>query len=94
MFFYDSPQSESETQLIYNFKRVVMAKRSRQPNDKETIAKALALIDPEKTLVQGTREHDRISDLIRCWIDECGQDYALCMARKGAKHLDRWRKFL
>jgi hypothetical protein len=71
-----------------------MAIRSPKPNEDEIVAKALALIDPEKTLVPGTREHARIGDLVRCWIDECGQDYALCMARKGANHLDRWRKFL
>jgi hypothetical protein len=70
-----------------------MAPESR-PYEDRTIAEAIALIDPQKTLVPGTGEYDRICELIRCWIDECGNDYALCMARKGANHLDRWRKFL
>lgn len=60
----------------------------------DTISKAMVLIDPSGTLVPGTREYDMIDVLIRDWIDECGPGYALCMAQAGAKHLDRWRKFL
>jgi hypothetical protein len=60
----------------------------------ETFAKVLLLIDPDGTLLPGTRQYDRISVMIRGWIDQCGPDYALCMAQIGAKHLDGWRKFL
>jgi hypothetical protein len=73
---------------------MIMAIRTQRPNEDGTIAKALAPIDPQGTLVQGTPEYDRIIDLLQCWIDQCGKEYALCMAQVGAKHLDRWRKFL
>jgi hypothetical protein len=55
---------------------------------------ALELIDPSGTLVPGTEEHDKVSYMLQGWIDQNGPDQALCMARLGATHLDRWRKFL
>ena len=59
-----------------------------------TLVKALAQIDPKKTLVPGTQAHKTIRGL-RCeWIDQCGPDQAIFMARMGANHLERWRKFL
>jgi hypothetical protein len=71
-----------------------MATSPNQPAEDSIIAEALALIDPSGTLVPGTGGYKRINALIRCWIDQCGPDYALCMAKASAKHLDRWRKFL
>ena len=71
-----------------------MATKPHQPTEDDTFAKALALIDPAGTLVPGTRQHNRISSLIREWIGNCGPDYAICMAKAGSEHLDRWRKFL
>lgn len=71
-----------------------MGIRTQRPNEDETIHKALALIDPKGTLVQGTPEYDSIIDLLWRWIDQCGTEYTLCMAQVGAKHLDSWRKFL
>jgi hypothetical protein len=71
-----------------------MVTESHQPTEDGTFAKALALIDPKGTLVPGTKEHDWMCDLIRCWIDQCGPDYALCMAEVGAEHFERWRKLL
>lgn len=51
-------------------------------------------IDPDATLVPGTLEYDTIKDMIICWLEQCGPEYALFMAEVGAKHLDRWRKLL
>jgi hypothetical protein len=59
-----------------------------------TLSKALKVIDPSGTLVPGTRQHNRISSLIGEWIYQCGPEYALCMAKNGSEHLDRWWKFL
>ena len=60
----------------------------------DTLSKALKLIDPPGTLVPESRQHNRLSSMIREWIDQCGPDYAVCMAQVGSEHLDRWRKFL
>lgn len=60
----------------------------------ETLAKALALIDPYTTLVPGTQAHDTIRGLLAEWLDQCGPEQAIFMARMGANHLERWRKFL
>ena len=51
-----------------------MAPESQRPDADSTIAEAIALIDPENTLVPGTGEYDQICDLIRCWIDQCGMN--------------------
>lgn len=67
-----------------------MAKKLEQKAKDETLTKALTQIDPSGTLVPGTDEYGTIKDMILGWMDECGQDYALDMARKGAKHLDSW----
>ena len=67
-----------------------MAKKLEKRIEDETLCKALTLIDPSGTLVPETEEYATIKDMILGWIDECGQDYALEMARKGAKHLDSW----
>ena len=67
-----------------------MAKKLERETEVETITKALTLIDPSSTLVPGTDEYGTIKDMILGWIKECGQDCALDMARKGAKHLDSW----
>lgn len=71
-----------------------MAKKLERKIEDDTLSKALRVIDPSGTLVPGTRQHNRISSLIREWIDQCGPDYAICMAKVGSEHLDRWRKFL
>jgi len=67
---------------------------SKRKIEDETLAKALLLIDSDGTLLPETRQYDRISVMIRGWIDQCGTEYTLCMAQIGAKHLDSWRKFL
>jgi hypothetical protein len=64
----------------------------RTDQDDETVSKAMALIDPSGILVPGTVEYNTIKDMILGWIDEGCPDYALDMARKGAKHLDTWLK--
>lgn len=71
---------------------IPMAKKLEQKIENDTLTKALTLIDPSGTLVPGTEEHDSIKDMIRGWIDECGPDHALAMARKGAEHLGSWLK--
>jgi hypothetical protein len=71
-----------------------LAKKLERKIENDTLTNALEVIDPSGTLVPGTRQHNRISSMIREWIDHCGPEYALCMAKEGAKRLDRWRKFL
>jgi hypothetical protein len=75
------------------YRGALLAKKLERKID-DTLSKALTLIDPAGTLVPGSRQHNRISSLIREWIDQCGPEYALCMAKDGSEHLDRWRKFL
>ena len=60
----------------------------------ETLARAMALIDPGDTLRPGSRAYATVRNLVRDWVDQCGSEQALFMARIGARHLDRWRKFL
>jgi len=72
----------------------LLAKKLERETAVETIAKAPTLIDPSGTLVPGTRPHNRISSTIQDWIDQCGPDYALSMAKVGSEHLNRRRKFL
>lgn len=62
----------------------------RTDQDGDTISKAMALIDPSGTLVSGTEEYELIRDMIVRWIEGCGPDNALYMARQGASHLDQW----
>ena len=64
----------------------------RTDQNDETITKAMALIDPSGTLVPGTDEYDLIRAMIVKWIDGCGPDNALYMARQGAEHFDKWIK--
>ena len=66
--------------------------QQRTDIDGDTVSKAMALIDPSGTLVPGTVEYNTIRDMILGWIDECGPDYAIDMASKGAKNLDKWLK--
>ena len=70
-----------------------MEMKPNQPTVEDTVSKALELIDPSGTLVPGTIEYKTIRDLILRWIDECGPDYAICMAEVGAEHLERWRNY-
>ena len=60
----------------------------------EALSRAMSLIDPGDTLRPGSREYANVRHLVRDWIDQCGSEQALFMARIGARHLDRWRKFL
>jgi hypothetical protein len=69
-----------------------MATEPHQQSEDSTFTKTLALIDPKGDFVPGTREYDWMCDLIRCWIDQRGPDYALRMAEVGAEHFNRWRK--
>jgi len=66
--------------------------QERTDQDDDIVLKAMGLIDPSGTLVPGTIKYKTIRDMIFGWIDECGPDYALDMARKGSKHLDLWLK--
>lgn len=67
-------------------------KEQQTDKDDRTCSEALKLMNPSGTLVPGTDEYDLIRDMILGWIDECGPDCALDMARKGVKHLDSWLK--
>ena len=69
-----------------------MAEELERNTEKNTLSRALKIIDPSGTLVPGTDEYESIKDMILKWMDECGSDYALNMARRGGKHLDRWLK--
>lgn len=62
--------------------------------EENLVLEAMRRIDPDATLVPGTLEYDTIKDMIICWLEQCGPEYALFMAEVGAKHLDRWRKLL
>ena len=66
----------------------------QQSSDDKVLAQAFKIIDPSGTLVPGTQPYDTIRDMIQSWIDQCGPEKALDMARTGAKHLEGWRKFL
>jgi hypothetical protein len=68
--------------------------QQRTDQERDALSDALALIDPSGTLVPGTEAHDAIRDMILDWMDRCGPDYAIGMAQIGAKHLDRWIKYL
>jgi hypothetical protein len=52
------------------------------------------LIDPAGTLTPGTVEYGTIREMIEGWVERHGCEQAVCMARLGAMHLERWRKFL
>jgi hypothetical protein len=71
-----------------------VAEKLERNTEDDTLSRALKIIDPTGTLEPGTRQYCRIRSMIREWIDHCGTDYAICMARVGSEHLDRWRKFL
>jgi len=62
------------------------------PND--TITEALRLIDPEGMLVPGTRQHDRIREMVEIWLRQHSPDEVLEMARNSAKYLKVWWKVL
>ena len=68
--------------------------QQRTEKERDSLSDALALIDPAGTLVPGTEAYDTIRDMILGWMDRCGPEYARCMAKIGAKHLDRWLKFI
>ncbi len=55
-----------------------------------TIKEALKLIDPEGMLIPGTRQYDRISEMIYIWLRRHSRDEVLEMARYSAKHLKVW----
>ncbi len=66
----------------------------QQPSEDDVLAQAFKIIDHSGTLVPGSRQYNTIRDMIQGWIDQCGLEKALDMARTGAKHLGGWRKFL
>ena len=53
----------------------------------DTISEALRLIDPEGMLIPGTRQYDRISEMIEIWLRRYSRDEVLEMARYSAKYL-------
>jgi hypothetical protein len=58
-----------------------VAEKLERNTEKDTLSRALTIIDPSETLVPGTDECESIKNLILRWIDECGSDFALDMAR-------------
>jgi len=62
------------------------------PND--TLNEALRLIDPDGTLVPGTRQHDRIREMVEIWLRRHSPEEVLEMARNRAKYLNVWWKVL
>jgi hypothetical protein len=60
----------------------------------EIITEAMKLIDPEGMLVPGTRQHDRIREMIEIWLRQHRPEEVLEMARYSAKYLKVWRKVL
>jgi hypothetical protein len=64
------------------------------PHENNVLAQAFKLVDPSGTLVPGTEDYDTIKLMLQGWIRQYGRNRALCMARLGAKHLHRWRKFI
>ena len=62
------------------------------PND--TIIEAIKLVDPEGMLIPGTRQYDRIWEMLEIWLRQHGPDTTLEMARNSAKFLKMWWKVL
>ena len=60
----------------------------------DTLNESLRLIDPEGMLVPGTRQHDRIREMIEIWLRLHGPEKTLEMARYSAKYLMVWWKVL
>lgn len=60
----------------------------------DTISESLRRIDPEGMLIPGTRQHDRIREMLEIWLRQHGPDKALEMARNSAKYLKVWWKVL
>ena len=60
--------------------------------DGSALSEAMALIDPSGILVPGTDEYELIRDMVVKWIDGCGPENAIYMARQGARHLEKWIK--
>jgi len=54
------------------------------PND--TINEAIKLIDPKGMLVPGTRQHDRIREMIEIWLGRHSPEEVLEMARNTQTH--------
>ena len=62
------------------------------PND--TLSESLRLIDPEGLLVPGTRQYDRIHEMLEIWLKQHGRDKTLEMAQNSSKYLKVWWKVL
>ena len=58
--------------------------------DDSALSEAMRLIDPTGMLVPSSEAYQSVREMVLGWIDGCGPDYAIDMARKGAKHLDIW----
>lgn len=65
----------------------------RTDREGDTIREAMKLMDPSGTLQPGTMAYKTMRDMILRWVNECGPEYALCMAKVGAEHFERWRKY-
>jgi len=46
----------------------------------QTLSKALAIIDPKGVLMPGTKEHNRVTELILSWMDEMEPDEVFRMS--------------
>ena len=64
-----------------------------QPTDDDSILQsAMSNLDPSGTLVPGTEAYEVIRDMILGWIERCGPENALDMAKHCAAHLAMWLK--
>lgn len=47
----------------------------------ETVSEALRIIDPDESLMPGTPEHNKITDMILAWMHEMDSDEVLRMSK-------------
>ena len=52
-----------------------------------TLSKALAIIDPKGALVPGTREHNRVTEMILSWMAEMEPEEVLRRSRENRRPL-------
>ena len=66
----------------------------------QTLSKALAIIDPKGVLLPGTKEHNRVTEMILSWMDEMEPDEVIRMSHdnrsllniEGHSWLRNWKK--
>ena len=59
-----------------------------------TLWRYLQMIELPGSLESGSRKYDVIVEMIEGWLHHHGPEKALEMTRKGARHIDVWRKHL